>query len=99
MTHKEYLLACLAEECAEVGQAACKALRFGLDDKAEEHQLTNAEYLAAELNDVIAIVELLEEAGYLSRYSDFRMIEAKKIRVNHFMQHSIGKGTLTEDVD
>jgi len=32
MNRTEHLLVCLAEECAEVGQAVAKALRFGLDD-------------------------------------------------------------------
>ncbi len=31
MNKTEYLLVCLAEECAEIQQAVDKALRFGLD--------------------------------------------------------------------
>jgi len=41
----EHLLVCLAEECAEVGQAVGKALRFGLKDSPPEGGLPNDEYI------------------------------------------------------
>ncbi|WP_435626968.1 hypothetical protein [Candidatus Ferrigenium straubiae] len=95
MNRKEYLLTCLAEECAEVAQACSKALRFGLDDKRPNHTLTNAQYISAEINDVIALVKMLEEEGLLPRQNSFREIEAKKAKMEHFMEYAKQRGTLT----
>lgn len=97
MNKKEYLLTCLAEECAEVAQACSKALRFGLDDKGPNHTLTNAEHISSELNDVIALVKMLEDAGYMPRPHRHSLIaiEEKKIRVQQFMEYAEQRGTLT----
>lgn len=95
MNRKEHLLTCLAEECAEVAQACCKALRFGIDDKGPGHTLTNAQYISREVNDVIALVEMLEEEGLLPRPSSFTEIEAKKAKVALFMEYAEQRGTLT----
>ena len=54
----EELLYKLAEEAMEVGKEAMKAAQFGLDDYHEE--VSNLERLANELNDLIAVVRLLE---------------------------------------
>ena len=50
MNRTEHLLACLAEECAEVAQAVGKALRFGLDDGYPGTDRKNADDIAKELN-------------------------------------------------
>jgi hypothetical protein len=34
----DHLLACLAEECAEVSQRVMKALRFGINEIQPEHR-------------------------------------------------------------
>lgn len=94
MNKSEHLLACLAEECAEVGQAVGKALRFGLNDKAPSHVLTNAEYIANELGDVVALVEMLQELGLIPALDGMHM-ECKKERVKHFMEYAEQRGALT----
>ena len=48
--YREHLLTCVAEECAEVIQAICKYKRFRNQSLAPVYQ---------ELNDVIAVIELL----------------------------------------
>jgi NTP pyrophosphatase (non-canonical NTP hydrolase) len=99
MNITEHLLSCLAEECAEVSQACSKALRFGLDDKGPNHALTNAEYIAHELSDVLAVLELLvEDAGVAipNPYND-AAIAAKKAKVRKYMQYAIKRGTLQSD--
>lgn len=59
MTETEYLLTCLAEECAEVIQAITKALRFGLDNGADHYDgKTNADMITAELADVFALYHI-----------------------------------------
>jgi len=94
MNTKEHLLACLAEACAEVAQAVGKALRFGLDDKGPDSQLTNAELIAKDIIYVIAVVEMLEEAGFLPTNHPIRAIEEKKNRVDFYMDYAARRGTL-----
>lgn len=88
MNRIEHLLTCLAEEAAEVAQAATKALRFGLDDGYPGSGRTNAQDIAKELNDLIAVAELLEECGALPRPHTIRDIEAKKARVIAFIDYA-----------
>lgn len=66
LTKEQYLLNCLAEECAEVIQRVTKSLRFGLDEVQEGQTLTNAESLVYEYNDVLAVMEELKEITKLS---------------------------------
>ena len=53
-----HLTICLSEEASEVIQAASKILRFG--NTAE-----NQRQLIAELNDLAAVVDLLQDNGVL----------------------------------
>jgi len=48
MNKTEYLLVCLAEECAEIQQAVDKALRFGLDVGFPGGKTTNAQDISRE---------------------------------------------------
>lgn len=63
MTYNQFLLTKLMEECAEVGQRAAKQQQFGKDESQPGHTETNADRLRDEINDLKAIVVLLEEAG------------------------------------
>jgi hypothetical protein len=94
MNKVEHLLVCLAEECSEVAQAATKALRFGLNDKGPNHELTNAEYIAREFNDVIAVVKMLEELGLIPLCHSPISQKAKKDRVILYMEYAKRCGTL-----
>ena len=53
------LLEILAEECAEVIQRVTKALRFGVDEVQPGQPHTNAQRLAHEIGDVLAVEERL----------------------------------------
>lgn len=81
MNRTEHLLACLAEECAEVQHAVAKALRFGLDDGYPGAASTNAQDIAREFIDVLAVMEMLEESGAIERLLDPQAIDRKKDRV------------------
>lgn len=96
MTRTEHLLCCLAEEAAEVAHRVSKALRFGLDETQEGQPLNNAQRIGQEFNDMLAIIELLEEAGALERSTDTHAIERKKSKVIAFMQYAEQCGTLGE---
>ena len=96
MNTTEHLLVCLAEECAEVQQAVAKALRFGLQGGYSGADATNAQDIAREVSDLIAVVQLLEERGIIEQGSRVAAIEQKKARVSKHMEHARIKGTLSD---
>ena len=101
MNRTEHLLTCLAEEAAEVAHRVSKALRFGLDEVQPGQKLTNAQMIEQELNDLIAVADMLMEFRVLTKphmIPDFEaQIEAKKARVERFMEYAERRGTLRPD--
>ena len=91
MTETEHLLVCLAEECAEIQQAVGKALRFGLND--DYKSTTPADDISRECCDLIAVIEMLEEAGVIQKTGSIKAIEKKKARVRHYMEYAREHGT------
>lgn len=94
MTKQEHLLVILAEECAEVSQRATKALRFGLTDTrgSEPNQpYTNQERLFMEINDLLAILDLLFED---IEYSSEVMKNHKKQKIEKYLKLSEELGLL-----
>lgn len=95
MNRIEHLLTCVSEEAGEVTQAACKAGRFGLTDHPPGGGLQNADYMVRELNDLLAIFEMLQEEGVpLKGIGDRQAIFEKKAKVRAFMLYSEERGTL-----
>ncbi len=97
MTGQEHLLACLIEECAEVSHRCCKALRFGIDDKdpTVTQATTERMLISSELDDLLAVVEMLYERGILKRNnSQAEAILAKKEKVLKFMTYAKAAGVL-----
>ena len=94
MSKQEYLLVCLAEEYAEVQHAVAKALRFGLKDGYPGTERTNAEDIARELCDLMAVAELLEECGAVPRNQTAVNIKKKKAKVAEFLKCATGHGTV-----
>jgi NTP pyrophosphatase (non-canonical NTP hydrolase) len=91
----EYLLTCLNEECTEIAQATCKALRFGLDDHYPGKESNNLQDIHKELCDLLGVVELIQEEGiFLYPACDRQSIQAKKEKVNKYMEYSQNRGTL-----
>lgn len=90
MNHKEHLLTCLAEECAELSQAATKALRFGVDDMGPGEVRTNGENIQHEFNDVLAIIEMLAEQDVVP-LGDSRpvILQKKKDKVTRYMEYAV----------
>ena len=80
---KDYLFTCLAEECAEIIQAATKCIRFGSNDVNPKSNNSNIKNLNEEFNDVIALVEMLREQG-ISIKEDPERIRQKKEKVLHY---------------
>ena len=97
MNKNEYLLTCLSEECSEISQNVGKTLRFGINDRniLNPSGPTNKERLVEELNDLLAITEMLIDCDILPAEWQNRLnIDTKKSKVKKFMDYSIKQGTL-----
>lgn len=91
MNRTEYLLTCLAEECAEVAQRASKAIRFGLTEIQPGQSEDNTRRIEKEYAELIAVADLLK---LNVSESD---IAAKKEKLKKYMDYSRKIGTLTEN--
>jgi len=106
---EQYLLTCLAEEASEVAEEACKlvkratkALRFGLQEIQEGQDKTNLErmvdvinLISYELNDLIAVLEVLNHNDLeLLGLNNRSQIAAKKEKLKKYMQLSKERGIL-----
>jgi hypothetical protein len=94
MNKIEYLLTKVSEECAEVSQRASKAAVFGLDEKQKEQELNNAERLILEFNDLLGVMEMLVDEGFLENIYNKDLITNKKIKLLKYMQYSRQLGKL-----
>lgn len=103
MTRNEHLIVIAMEECAEVAQRISKAGRFGMsqiqqdaDDKPEENpgRLSNRARIVDELNDLMAILEML---GISMLDIDGRKMYAKREKVERYLKRSADCGTLRPD--
>lgn len=97
MDTTEYLLASLAEECAEVAQRVSKALRFGLGEIQPGQPLSNSERITAELADLVTLFEILHDERLLPFY-DPESVAVKKRKVAEFMAYARQCGRLTGPV-
>ncbi len=96
MDIKDYLLASLGEESGEVQQAVGKSLRFGLLDvnpKLDDGK-TNWVQLRQEIHDVVAVYEMLCDEFDRVETLDRSIIEAKKVKIEKWMKHSVEVGRL-----
>jgi hypothetical protein len=98
MTRTEHLLICLAEECAEIQYAVTKSLRFGLADRyVHSKDPCPKECISRELNDLIAVAEMLRAEGTLDDFNIERVKQDKVLKVLKFMDYSRDRGLLEED--
>ena len=93
MNRREHIFTVLQEECAEVIQCVSKIKRFGLTNTQPASGMLNLQILINELNDLLAVVEMLEEDG-LPKMRDEIKIQNKKQKVKHFLEVSRREGTL-----
>jgi len=88
MTEEQYLLICLAEEAAEVSLATSKVLRFGVSDGYPGTERTNGDDLAKEINDFLAIVNILEERNIIPKRDREQDILNKNKKLAEFTNYS-----------
>lgn len=92
MKNWQYLLLKLSEECNEVGQMASKNMHFGTEETQTGGVQTNRERLHAEINDLLAIVELLNEEEGFDFTPDPVSIALKKEKVKFYREYSQSLG-------
>ena len=94
MNRGEHLLTILSEECAEVTQAATKALRFGMHEQ-RDLPTSNYDRLKAEINDFYAVVEMVEHCFDVDLERNQEQINAKQEKVEKYLRYSFQCGTLS----
>ena len=109
MNQLEHLTVCASEEAGEIAEIAFelgrtalklskdfhKALRFGFNDIDPVRNEAKIELLAAEFNDLIGCMELLEESGIkFPNLFDRSAVDAKKAKVKHFLSVAKVLGTV-----
>lgn len=92
MSIEQLLLTKLAEECDEVSQRALKTQQFGMDERQSDMHQTNRERLHGELNDLFAVIDILNEDHGLNFETDEVAIEEKKAKLKKFMAYSQSLG-------
>lgn len=94
MNAQEYLLTALSEELIESAHRVSKALRFGLTEVQPGQSLNNSQRIDLEINDIYAVLDILEERGInLGSYNP-ALVEAKKAKVRKYMEYSREAGAL-----
>jgi len=96
MDNIQFLLTKLAEECNEVAQQALKSQQFGLEEIYQPIGKSNAERLFEELNDLWAIVNMLNAKTNLNFYPDEDMIQAKMKKVKKYYEYSRSLGNVSQ---
>lgn len=96
MNRKEHLLTILSEECMEIGKECTKALRFGTEDHHPTQTGTNAQKINNEYNDLLAVISMLNDEGYLNITIDNEKISNKKDKIEKYLLYSLERGTLNE---
>lgn len=90
----EHLFTVTGEECAEVAQMCSKINRFGIHEIFPDQPLTNAERMHQEIDDLMAMIELLNLHANFGYAPNSDRIEAKKTKVMKFAAYSRELGTL-----
>ena len=92
MSQLQYLLGKLSEESSEVGQMAMKCQHFGIDEVYEIQELSNAERTHVEIDDMLAVIEVLNEKYNFGFETCPIRKQAKKDKMAKYMNYSISQG-------
>ena len=88
MNKLQFLLGKLAEEAAEVSQIALKTQQLDLDGEHLVLNETEAQPIHNELNDLMAIVEMLNDECELDYIPEEGTIRSTKARVRRYAESS-----------
>lgn len=95
MNNLQFLLEKLGEECLEVAHIASKCKQFGLLEKHPDLDENNKQRLHAELNDLNAIVGMLNAQFDFSYTPDQKAMDKKVTKVLHFRSYSESLGLVS----
>ena len=109
MTRQEHLLTILGEECSELHQELCKALRFGVHEQ-RDLPTDNSQRIFKEFNDLMAMVEMVNQSAVETSFADAsvtlgerglmyideNLIAEKKAKVEKYLLYSKECGTLDD---
>ncbi|SRR6266478_1806189 len=85
---KQFYLLKLAEECSEIAQQACKQIQFGHYATSVSGKIyNNTELLRGEVNDLLAVLDVLTDLGELPEISPMELLVAKNKKRNRIMQY------------
>jgi len=84
MNRAEHLLVILGEECSELHQETCKALRFGVHEQ-RDLPTSNHDRIKKEFNDLLAMVDMLNDEG-LNIYINPTLIKKKREKVEKYLK-------------
>ena len=88
------IMGILQEECAEVIQAVSKVNRFGLDNHKPGTAYTNREHLEEELGDLVAMINIMVDAGLVDEKSIETAAHAKVTKLSKWS--TIYDNTITD---
>lgn len=94
MNEQQYLLGKLAEEAAEVAQIALKCQQFGLFEIMPGQNYTNVQRVYSELNDLNAVIGILNREFTFGYIPDEIMMQIKTKKVEKYMEKSRALGQL-----
>lgn len=92
MNLQQLLFLKLAEECNEVGQECSKIMQFGMDEIYAPIGISNRDRLRGELQDLFAIVQILNEEFDLGFVPSPEAVEVKRAKIMHYAQYSADIG-------
>lgn len=95
-TDLSYNLNLLSEEASEVIQAVSKIQRFGEMSISPYNNTANIFLLIKEINDFMAVVELLQDY-YGIPFIDNQRVEEKKQKIAQYKIYSLEEGLLQEN--
>jgi len=92
MNREQYLFCKLAEEAGEIVQIAMKTQQFGQDEIMPGQPFTNGELCHREIDDLMAIIEILNKDYGFGYVQDRDRIIEKKEKVNFYAKMSVSFG-------
>jgi hypothetical protein len=93
MNRAQHLMGVTGEEASEIAQMTSKINRFGMNEIFPDpinnaENLTNAQRMHKELDDLQAMIEILNEECGLGYKPNRKRIKAKKAKVEKYYQYS-----------
>lgn len=92
MNNTQYLLTKLAEEASEITKIALKTAQFGPTERMLGQSFTNYERCHQELDDLVAIIAMLNKECGFNYHTNIQATEGKIAKVNKYREYSTHLG-------